>query len=127
MYTDKDLAYEVRIAPGIALACEAQDLDELLGNLLDNASKWARQRVIVAADRVGSMVEMSIEDDGPGLSDQQAIDVMRVGHRLDESASGYGFGLPITRELAELYGGTVALGRSGSGGLRAAVSLPAAL
>ena len=127
LYTDKDLAYEVRIAPGIALACEAQDLDELLGNLLDNASKWARQRVIVAADRVGSMVEMSIEDDGPGLSDQQAIDVMRVGHRLDESASGYGFGLPITRELAELYGGTVALGRSGFGGLRAAVSLPAAL
>jgi signal transduction histidine kinase len=125
IYADKRLAYEIRIAPEIALACEAQDLDELLGNLLDNASKWARQRVIVAADRVGSMVEMTIEDDGPGLSDQQAVDVMRAGRRLDESAPGYGFGLPITRELAELYGGTFALGRSALGGLSAIVTLPA--
>ena len=125
LYADKALAYEVRIAPEIALACEAQDLDELLGNLLDNASKWARQRIIVAADRVGSMVEMTIEDDGPGLSDQQAVDVMRPGHRLDENAPGHGFGLPITRELAELYGGAFALGRSAIGGVSAIVTLPA--
>jgi signal transduction histidine kinase len=124
-YTDKGLTYEIRIAPDIALACEAQVLDELLGNLLDNASKWARQRVLVAADRVGPMVEMTIEDDGPGLSDQQAVDVMRPGYRLDESAPGYGFGLPITRELAELYGGSVELTRSRLGGLQPAVSLPA--
>ena len=127
LYADKGLAYEIRIAPEIALACEAQDLDELLGNLLDNASKWARQRVLFAADKVGPMVEMTIQDDGPGLSDQQAVDVMRPGHRIDESAPGYGFGLPITRELAELYGGTSCLGRSVFGGLRAAVTLPAAL
>lgn len=125
LYADKGLSYEIRIAPEIALACEAQDLDELLGNLLDNASKWARRRVLVAADRVGSVVEMTIEDDGPGLSDQQAADVMRPGHRLDESAPGYGFGLPITRELAELYGGTFALGRSDLGGLIAVLTLPA--
>ena len=72
------------------------------------------------------MIEMTIEDDGPGLSDQQTIDVMRPGHRLDESAPGYGFGLPITRELVELYGGSFTLGRSAFGGLRAAVSLPSA-
>src|ERR1700684_1820626 len=76
LYADKSLAYEVRIASDIAVACEAQDLDELLGT----ASKWARQRVIVAADRVGAMVEMTIEDDGPGLTDLQAIDVMSPGH-----------------------------------------------
>jgi signal transduction histidine kinase len=75
-----------------------QDLDELLGNLLDNASKWARHEVLVTADKVGPMIEMTIEDDGPDLSNQQAIDVMRPGHRIDESAPGYGFGLPITRE-----------------------------
>jgi signal transduction histidine kinase len=126
LYADKDLDYEVRVASDIALACEAQDLDELLGNLLDNASKWARHRVDIAANKLGPMVEMTIEDDGPGLSDQQAVDVMRPGHRLDESAPGYGFGLPITNELAELYGGTVVLGKSASGGLRAVVSLPAA-
>jgi signal transduction histidine kinase len=125
LYADKSLAYEIRIAPDIALACEAQDLDELLGNLLDNASKWARQCVLVTAVREGPMVEITIEDDGPGLSDQQAVDVMRPGHRIDESAPGYGFGLPITRELAELYGGTVKLTRSRLSGLQAAVSLPA--
>jgi signal transduction histidine kinase len=76
LYADKGQSYEMRIASEIAVACEAQDLDELLGNLVDNASKWARQRVLVAADRVGTMVEMTIED---------------------ESAPGYGFGLPITR------------------------------
>jgi signal transduction histidine kinase len=103
-----------------------QDLDELLGNLLDNASKWARHEVLVTADKVGPMIEMTIEDDGPDLSNQQAIDVMRPGHRIDESAPGYGFGLPITRELAELCGGTFALGRSVLGGLRAVVSLPSA-
>jgi signal transduction histidine kinase len=127
LYADKRLAYEIRIAPDIALACEAQDLDELVGNLLDNASKWARQCVLITAVRDGPMVEMTIEDDGPGLSDQQAIGVMRPGHRIDESAPGYGFGLPITRELAELYGGTIKLSRSRLGGLRAAVSLPAAI
>jgi signal transduction histidine kinase len=127
LYADKSLAYEVRIAPDIALACEAQDLDELLGNLLDNASKWARQCVLFTAVREGPMVEMTIEDDGPGLSDQQAVDVMRPGHRIDESAPGYGFGLPITRELAELYGGNVKLTRSRLGGLQAAVSLPASV
>jgi signal transduction histidine kinase len=72
------------------------------------------------------MVEMTIEDDGPGLSDQQAVDVMGLGRRLDESAPGYGFGLPITRELAELYGGTVVLRRSVLGGLGAALTLPVA-
>jgi signal transduction histidine kinase len=126
LFADKGLIYEIDIATDIAIACEAQDLDELLGNLLDNASKWARRRVVVGADRVGPMVEITIEDDGPGLSDQQAVNVMRAGHRLDESAPGYGFGLPITRELAELYGGAFALGRSELGGLRAGVTLPAA-
>jgi signal transduction histidine kinase len=125
LYADKGLAYEVRIASDIAVACEAQDLDELLGNLLDNASKWARQQVLVTAEKVGPIIELTIEDDGPGLSGQQTIDVMRPGYRLDESASGYGFGLPITRELAEPYGGSVELARSDLGGLQAAVSLPA--
>jgi signal transduction histidine kinase len=126
LYADKDLTYEAAFAPDLALACEAQDLDELLGNLLDNASKWARQLVLVTAVREGLMVEMTIEDDGPGLSDPQTVEVMKPGHRIDESALGYGFGLPITRELAELYGGTFALGRSAIGGLRAVVTLPAA-
>jgi signal transduction histidine kinase len=65
LYPDKGLAYEIRIAPDVAFACEAQDLDELLGNLLDNASKWARKRVLVAAVRVGPMVELTSRMTGP--------------------------------------------------------------
>jgi signal transduction histidine kinase len=126
LYADKSIAYEIRIAPDIALACEAQDLDELLGNLLDNACKWTKRRVLVTAVAEGHQVTITIEDDGPGLSEQQAIEVMQPGRRIDESAPGYGFGLPITRELAELYGGTFALARSVLGGVRALVTLPAA-
>ena len=125
IYVDKRLTFEASIPLTFAVACDAQDLDEVLGNLLDNASKWARSKVRVTAVANTAQVEISIEDDGPGLSNQQTVEVMQPGHRIDESAPGYGFGLPITRELVELYGGTVALSRSALGGLRVAFSLPA--
>ena len=70
---------------------------------------------------------ISIEDDGPGLSSEQTVDVMRPGRRIGESAPGYGFGLPITRELTELYGGSFHLAPSDLGGLSAQISLPASV
>jgi signal transduction histidine kinase len=127
IYADKDLRFEGVIPPDIVVACEAQDLDELLGNLLDNACKWAREGVRVMASANGTRVDLIIEDDGPGLSDAQALEMMRPGRRIDENAPGYGFGLPIARELVELYGGTILLSRAGLGGLRVAIALPAAL
>ena len=117
----------MEIDPALIVSCEAQDLDEMLGNLLDNACKWARNRVRVRAIEGNAHVDLRIEDDGPGLSAEQSAEVVRPGKRLDESAPGYGFGLPITRELAELYGGALTLDRSDLGGLQAVLRLPKTL
>jgi signal transduction histidine kinase len=106
------------------VACEGQDLDEMLGNLLDNACRWCAGTVRVSAARQGSRIEIRIEDDGPGLAPEEAVAMLERGRRLDEGVPGDGFGLPITLELAELYGGSLALGRSELGGLSARLALP---
>ena len=124
LYVDKAIRFDLDIDPAVAVACEAQDVDEMLGNLLDNACRWAAGRVRVTAVRNGRSVRLSVEDDGPGLSSSQAADVLQPGKRIDESMPGYGFGLPITRELAELYGGSLGMALSGLGGLKVDLSLP---
>lgn len=127
LYADKDLDRGIEVDAAAAVACETQDLDEMIGNLLDNACKWARHRIRIAARASGAQIVLSIEDDGPGLPPEHTVEVMRPGRRIDESAPGYGFGLPITRELAELYGGSVRLGPSRLGGLKAELILPASM
>jgi signal transduction histidine kinase len=126
LYVDKSIRFETDIGPDLAVACEAQDVDEMLGNVIDNACKWARRRVRISAANADRMVKINVEDDGPGLSDAQVGDVLRAGMRIDESVPGYGFGLPITRELVELYGGALSLSRSDLGGLQLTALLPAA-
>jgi signal transduction histidine kinase len=114
--------------PGdLAIACEQQDFDEMAGNLLDNAFRWARNKVEVHAYHDdGRSVAIVIEDDGPGLRLDQISQVLRPGERIDESAPGFGFGLPITRELVELHGGDLNLDASALGGLRVTLRLPLA-
>ncbi|RZK76715.1 MAG: sensor histidine kinase, partial [Methylobacterium sp.] len=102
-----------------------QDLDEMLGNLVDNACRWCRSRVRVTALPQANGVRVAVEDDGAGLAAEAAEAVMARGRRLDEGVPGHGFGLPITLELAELYGGGLSLGRSDLGGLKAELLLPA--
>lgn len=126
LYADKGLRFETPDDPDLAVACDAQDVDEMLGNLLDNGCKWAATRVRVTAVRDSDTVMVSVADDGPGLSGSQATDVLRPGKRIDESMPGYGFGLPITRELAELYGGSLAIATSDLGGVRIDLRLPQA-
>jgi signal transduction histidine kinase len=82
--------------------------------------------VSIAAEAGENRVILIIEDDGPGLTNDQAIDAMRPGQRIDETTPGYGFGLPIARELAELHGGTLSLEKSKLGGLKVAIDLPRA-
>ena len=103
----------------------------MLGNLLDNACKWAKSRVVLSAteyfpDGGGPSVEITVDDDGPGLDPSMREAVLQRGVRVDEAAPGSGLGLAIVRELAELYGGSIALGPSPAGGLRATLRLPAA-
>jgi signal transduction histidine kinase len=105
---------------------EPVDLEEMLGNLLDNACKWARTRVEIAVSRPHDELIVTIDDDGPGLPPTLRDTVFERGKRLDEEKPGSGIGLAIVRELADLYGGRVTLGESPTGGARAILYLPAA-
>lgn len=124
IYAARGLVVEVEVAAEDAVACEPQDVDEMLGNLLDNACKWARGVVRVRARPAGRMLELVVEDDGVGLPEERAPEALLPGRRLDESVPGDGFGLSICRELAELYGGQLGLGRSEMGGLAVRLLLP---
>lgn len=117
---------ELRIDPALAVRAELGDLEEMLGNLMDNAFKWGDRRVVVAAERRGEEVALSVDDDGPGVSPDLRGPVLRRGVRADEAAPGTGLGLAIARELAELHGGDLGLEASSLGGLRAVLTLPAA-
>jgi len=103
---------------------ELQDLQEMLGNLMDNACKWAGQRVVVEIGREAGRLVVHIDDDGPGLAPERRAEVMRRGVRLDELVEGDGLGLAIVGELAGLYGGGVTLTEAPDGGLRVTLSLP---
>jgi signal transduction histidine kinase len=109
-----------------AFAGEEQDLQEMLGNLLDNACRSARSAVRVQVLRDGGQLHITVDDDGPGIAPEQRTAVLQRGVRLDESTPGSGLGLAIVVELAQLYGGALALERSAAGGLSARLSLPAA-
>ena len=99
----------------------------MLGNLLDNARRHARSLVMFEAISQGREVLIRIGDDGPGLSEAEIATVRQPGRRLDESQPGHGFGIPITAEIAELYGGRLEFGRAPEGGLEARLVLPAAI
>ncbi|SDG36554.1 ATP-binding protein [Pelagibacterium luteolum] len=106
------------------------DLEEMAGNLLDNACKWAKASVKLSAHDVteagNRSISIIVEDDGPGLSDEDARAVLRRGVRLDEKTPGSGLGLDIVKELVDVYGGQLVLTRSTLGGLKAILTLPAA-
>jgi signal transduction histidine kinase len=104
---------------------ERQDLEEMLGNLIDNACKWARARVAVQAEHSHGRLILTVEDDGPGLSAAQRTQVGERGERLDESVPGSGLGLAIVRDISKLYGGFFALDASPLGGVLARLELPA--
>lgn len=128
LHADRDLAFDLDLAAGLRFGGEREDLLEMLGNLMDNAGKWARRRVRVSgrATTEGGLV-LAVEDDGPGLPPEREQAVPAPGVRLDEAVPGAGLGLAIVRDLAELYGGTLRLGCAGElGGLVAELRLPAA-
>lgn len=127
IYADKHLAVDVALAPGLRFRGESQDLEEMIGNLVDNACKWARSRVLIRGDIVlseeRSLLEMVIEEDGPGLAADIRAQMPRRGRRLDETKPGSGLGLSIVADLADLYRGSLVLEQSDLGGLRATLRL----
>ena len=129
----RDVAIDIDAPEGVRFRGEQQDLEEMIGNLVDNACKWAQSRVAVEvlsekpdpADDA-RVIRILVDDDGPGLSPQQREQVARRGRRLDETKPGSGLGLSIVMELASLYGGGLTLGTAPIGGLRADLVLPGA-
>ncbi|MFZ5790587.1 MAG: sensor histidine kinase [Pseudomonadota bacterium] len=125
IHVDRRIRIETRVPAGLYFRGERQDLEEMLGNLADNACKWASGLVVISAAREGANLVCTVEDDGPGLPEAQREAVFRRGNRLDESVPGTGHGLAIVREIAELCDGAVRLEQAPQGGLRAVLTLPA--
>ena len=115
------------VEEGLCFKGEAQDLEEMVGNLLDNACKWAERNVSVTATKADGkmpMLTIIVDDDGPGLPPEKREQVLKRGERLDEAVPGSGLGLNIVGETAELYGGALHLSESEQSGLRAQILLP---
>src|ERR671920_400799 len=128
IYRDKTLALDLSIPPDVRFRGEKQDLEEMVGNLIDNACKWASSRVAVtveiAREDGRSRLVLMIDDDGPGLPEHARAEMIKRGRRLDETKPGSGLGLSIVSDLAALYRGALQLNASPMGGLRAILELP---
>ena len=132
IHRDRGIVVAVDCPEGLRFRGERQDLEEMVGNLMDNACKWAAARVAVSARPAPaaagrSLLLVAVEDDGPGLAPDMREAALRRGERLDETKPGSGLGLAIVRETAAMYNGNVRLEQAGLGGLRAALQLPAAI
>ena len=124
IHAERGLRFDVRITPeDLCFRGEAQDLQEILGNLIDNACKWAKLLVCVHVSVVGRKLIIAVDDDGPGLNPDQREAVMQRGVRLDEQVPGSGLGLAIAKDLVSLYEGQIALSESPLGGLSVTVRL----
>jgi signal transduction histidine kinase len=124
LHAARGLTMDVVVDPAHVVRVQREDLDEMLGNLMDNACKWTRSRVAVSSQAQAATVVISVEDDGPGVPPADRDVVLQRGVRADEAAPGTGLGLAIVRDLAQLYGGSIQLGDAASGGLRAVLTLP---
>lgn len=130
LHRQRDIAIAVDVPNHAHFRGEQQDLEEMIGNLVDNACKWAQSRVAIEVvadgptDGPKSKVRVIVDDDGPGLSPAERGQVALRGRRLDESKPGSGLGLSIVVELAGLYDGVLTLGTAPIGGLRAELALP---
>jgi len=111
LHAERSIALRSAVPPGHAVRCGREDLDEMLGNVLDNACKWGRSRVEVESDAAGASIVITVDDDGPGIDPAMAAQVLERGARADEQVEGTGLGLAIVRDLAEIYGGSIELSR----------------
>ena len=119
------ITFRFEAPDNLTVACDPQDFSEIVGNLADNAAKWARSRVSLSASRARGVILLCVEDDGPGIPKDSREAVFGLGVRLDETMRGSGLGLAIARELVTHYGGRIWLDASSLGGTRACVELPA--
>lgn len=124
LHAERELTIGAEVSPAHEIRGRREDLDEMLGNLLDNACKWARSRVAISSAIDDDRLSISVDDDGPGLDPSLRVEVLQRGVRADQQVRGSGLGLAIVSDLAELYGGSVMLETSPLGGTRARLRLP---
>lgn len=125
IYRDKALSIQTYIAEGSQFPGERDDLVEMLGNLLDNACKWANEQVMIRTEFCNDMMHIRIEDDGPGIPEEQINRLLSRGERLDESRDGHGLGMSIVLDIVRHYQGCILLEKSVAlGGLRVNLCFP---
>jgi signal transduction histidine kinase len=133
VFQGRDIAFSAHVLDGARFRGERQDLEEMLGNLIDNAGKWANAIVLITVEKGPDLaperpsIIFHVDDDGPGLPKEQRTEATRRGRRLDETRPGSGLGLSIVVDLAQLYGGSFVFDDSPLGGLRARLTLPAVM
>jgi signal transduction histidine kinase len=125
IHAARGIAFDAELAPGLVFAGNAEDLAEMIGNLLDNAGKWATKRALLRGLRDGEQLVLEVHDDGPGLPEDRLDDALARGVRLDQRVPGSGLGLAIVRQVTASYGGELRLA-NGERGLIATLRLPAA-
>ncbi|PPD16704.1 MAG: ATP-binding protein [Methylobacterium sp.] len=131
IYRDRDIRFTLAVEMPLRFRGEKQDLEEMVGNLIDNAGKWATSQVRISlysaphSEHAPAQLHLFVDDDGPGLPEEKRIEATKRGRRLDETKPGSGLGLSIVVDLAGLYGGSFALEDSPLGGVRARLTLPA--
>ena len=123
LYADRGLAIDIKTDASHIVRVQGEDLDEILGNILDNACKWTRGRVVLTSTAEDQRIVITVDDDGPGIAAGMRDAVWQRGVRADEAAPGSGLGLAIVRDLVELYGGSIVLTDSPLGGLRVTLKL----
>lgn len=125
MPSEKPISVKLDVPQGLSVAIDRQDLEEVLGNLLENALNWNHKIIHISAWRETGKVVIFVDDDGPGIPEAKRADVMNPGQRLDVSAPGTGLGLAIVKDLITAYGGTIELSDAPElGGLRVILRLP---
>jgi signal transduction histidine kinase len=124
VYQQRDILLVNEVDDELRLAVDEQDLNEIIGNIIENGYKWATTQVRVSASKVGQHVIIKVEDDGPGVDEKQCQELATRGRRFDETTLGSGLGLSIAKVAAESYSGQVEFSRSQRGGLCVAVTLP---
>lgn len=124
LYVERKVAIDLSVPASHCVRVQREDLDEMLGNLLDNACKWARNRVRIESLEADGRTTILVDDDGPGIPAELRERVLQRGVRADEAAPGSGLGLAIVRDLSELHGGSIAIEAAPLGGVRGRLILP---
>ena len=124
IFAERGLTFTLDLDPAAAFRGHREDVEEILGNLMENACKWASSQIRVSARMTADGLVLRVEDDGPGMGPEQAAEASRRGMRSDEGRSGWGLGLSIVADLVAVNGGTMAFDRSDLGGLAVALRMP---